>query len=106
MEPQLTVSMLYGSDGIIAGSVNLVPDLIVRLYTHAKRGEMTQAMQRQRRLNSLGEIYQVGYWLSGLKTSLELKGLCSAYIGKPFPPLDHNQREKIREILVENEIIP
>ncbi|MCK4925847.1 dihydrodipicolinate synthase family protein [Candidatus Aerophobetes bacterium] len=106
IEPQLTVSILYGSDGIIAGSVNLVPDLIVRLYTHAKRGEMTQAMQSQRRLNSLGEIYQVGYWLSGLKTSLELKGLCSAYIGKPFPPLDHNQREKIREILVENGIIP
>lgn len=105
IEPQVMVSILLGSDGIIAGSVNLVPDLVVQLYTHAKRKDMTQAMQNQQKLNSLAEIYQVSYWLSGLKMALELKGLCSGYVGKPFPLLDDSQRERIQEILIENEII-
>lgn len=105
MESQLMVSVLSGADGIVAGSANLVPDLVVQLYHQAKRKEMTRAMQSQQKLNSLGEIYQVSHWLSGLKTALELKGLCSGYVAKPFPLLDRSERGRIREILADNGIV-
>lgn len=91
--------MMIGGVGWMAGPACIVPKQSLALYEAAKRGDWTKAMELQRPLWRINEIF-AKYSIAGcIKTALQLQGFA---VGDPLPPqvpLDGAAREEIAEVL-------
>jgi len=82
----LLPSALVGADGTIAASVNLVPDLVVRLWRQAiEPGSLLEARELQARLVSIVDAVR-SLGPDGWKTALGLAGLSSSELAHPLLP--------------------
>lgn len=99
------ISVLYGADGVVAGLSNVAPRLVVDLYLAAKSGNIGEVFRLQEKLNHLFKIHLFGSWLSGLKTSLEILGICGGRVSAPIFEVKHHTAE-IKRILEECELFP
>lgn len=109
-EELLAEGVLMGSHGGVCGGANLVPRLFVDLYEAAVSGDLKQVMTLQNRVLRLSTtLYRVGpsptSFLTGLKTALELVGLCEAHFAAPLGPLTEEHRRQIAQHLVDLGII-
>ena len=83
---------------------NLVPRLYVDLYEAALTGDLRQSHRLQQRVLRLSaKLYEVGPaptgYLTGLKTSLELLGLCSGRLSEPLYQVDAGIRKRLEQHL-------
>ncbi len=109
-EELLAEGVLMGSHGGVCGGANLVPRLFVDLYEAAVSGDLKQVMTLQNRVMRLSTtLYRVGpsptSFLTGLKTALELVGLCQANFAAPLGPLPEEHRRQISQHLIDLGII-
>lgn len=82
----LLPSALVGADGTIAASVNLVPDLVIRLWQRANApGSLVEARQLQARLVSIVDAVR-SLGPDGWKAALALAGLSSPHVAHPHLP--------------------
>jgi 4-hydroxy-tetrahydrodipicolinate synthase len=79
----LVPSLAMGAAGTIAGSVNLVPDLVSGIYRAFRAGDMAAAVRSQRRLAGIVGLCRPGFFPSGWKAALEAVGVCGR---SPVPP--------------------
>jgi 4-hydroxy-tetrahydrodipicolinate synthase len=105
-EELLAEGVLIGGDGGVCGGANLVPRLFVDLYEAAVSGDLKQVMTLQNRVMRLSTLlYRVGPaptgFMTGIKTALELVGLCEANFAPPLGPLPHEQRRMIAQHLAD-----
>ncbi len=105
-EELLAESVLLGAHGGVSGGANLFPSLYVRLHQAAQAGDLATT----RRLHGCvmrvsTRLYGVsGYgssMLRGLKSALELRGLCRNVLAEPFTPFSPEEQERIRRHLQE-----
>ncbi len=75
--------MLIGGLGWMAGPACLVPEASVRLYTLAKAGHWAEAMDLQRRLWPVHQVFAKYHLAACVKGGLELLGFP---VGDPLPP--------------------
>ena len=91
--------MMIGGVGWMAGPACIVPTQSVRLYEAARRGDWTAAMEMQRPLWRVNEIFAKFSLAACIKTALNLQGFA---VGEPVPPqapLGEAAREEIAAVL-------
>jgi 4-hydroxy-tetrahydrodipicolinate synthase len=102
-ERVVAVSVLMGASGGVLGLANVAPRLCAELYKAAKAEDLPRAFRLQEKLNELFKLFTVvdpsrssiSTGIGGMKTPLELMGLCSR---RPFPPATVATAEHARKM--------
>lgn len=91
--------MMIGGVGWMAGPACLIPKQSVRLYDLAVAGKWSEAMDLQRELWRINQVFAKYSLAACIKTGLDLQGF---QVGDPLPPqspLDQEAREEIGYVL-------
>jgi 4-hydroxy-tetrahydrodipicolinate synthase len=86
-EAVAALSMVRGANGCVLGLANVAPRLCCDIYAAVQAGNLAQAWTLQDQLVLLMKLYSHGTWLSCLKASLSVLGLCGATASAPFSAL-------------------
>jgi len=89
--------MLIGGKGWMAGPACIVPKQSVDLYERCRRGDWNSAMQLQRQLWSINQVFAKYNLAACIKGGLELQGYA---VGTPIPPQPALSPEGIEEVRV------
>ena len=98
--------VLMGGHGGVNGGANLFPDLYVALYNAAACKDFEKLAELQSQVLKISlSLYNIGKYASsyikGVKTALNLMGVCSDYMGEPFHKFKDAEREIIRKNLMD-----
>lgn len=92
--------MLIGGIGWMSGPACLAPRQSIELYERCRRGQWDAAMELQRRLWDLNQVFAKYNLAACIKGGLELQGYA---VGEPLPPqapLSPDAREDVKRALV------
>lgn len=97
--------VLMGGHGGVNGGANLFPELYVALYQAAVDRDFEKIADLQSQILEISlSFYNIGKYASsyikGIKTALNLLGICSDYMAEPFHKFEANEREIVRKELV------
>ena len=104
-EAVAAISLVRGADGAILGLANIAPGLCRELYQAAHSGNLTLAWELQARLLRLFAIQRHRSFVAGLKAAAAQLDLCAPTVTRPFKPLDDEQTAKVRQTLIELELL-
>ncbi len=93
--------MLLGGKGWMAGPACLVPRQSVELYQLCRRGDWGAAMDLQRRLWTVNQVFAKYSLAACIKGGLELQGYAVGQPLPPQPPLAAEGRAEVRRVLEE-----
>jgi 4-hydroxy-tetrahydrodipicolinate synthase len=91
--------MMIGGVGWMAGPACIVPEQSIALYDAAKSGDWGRAMELQRPLWRVNEIFAKYSIAACIKTALDLQGFA---VGDPLPPqlpLNEKARAEVADVL-------
>jgi 4-hydroxy-tetrahydrodipicolinate synthase len=91
--------MMIGGVGWMAGPACIVPRQSIALYEAAKAGDWSRAMELQRPLWRVNEIFAKYSIAACIKTALDLQGFAVGDPIAPQRPLDEKARSEIAEVL-------
>jgi len=96
-EMHLAESLALGGHGGVCGGANLYPQLFVDLYAAHKQGRSQEELEAlQLAVEVLGrEVYFEGF-LTGVKTAMQLKQICSAFTVPPLRPMSQTGLKRLR----------
>lgn len=100
-------NILAGGDGCIAGLSNLVPQLCHAWVDAFACEDMKKIGRFQQKIDRLMELYQVGTpFVPFIKEAMSIKGIIdSPCSSRPFPVAGEAEKEHIRAILAETDIL-
>ncbi len=98
--------VLMGGHGGVNGGANLFPELYVALYQAAADRDFERLMELQQQMMKVSlSLYNIGRYASsyikGMKTALNLMGVCSDYMAEPFHKFKEAEREIVRKSLMD-----
>ncbi|RYE64300.1 MAG: dihydrodipicolinate synthase family protein [Oxalobacteraceae bacterium] len=91
--------MMIGGVGWMAGPACIVPKQSIALYEAAKAGDWTKAMDLQRPMWKVNEIFAIYSIAACIKTALELRGFAVGPPMQPQQPLGAAARAEITAVL-------
>ncbi|GGB04255.1 dihydrodipicolinate synthase family protein [Brucella endophytica] len=91
--------MMIGGVGWMAGPACIVPKQSIALYDAARHGDWTHAMELQRSLWKVNEIFAKYSIASCIKAALELQGFAVGNPVSPQQPLGDAARAEIADVL-------
>jgi 4-hydroxy-tetrahydrodipicolinate synthase len=94
-----TCVMMIGGVGWMAGPACVAPKQSIELYEAAKAGDWSRAMELQRPLWRLNEIFAKYSIAACIKTALELQGFAVGAPMHPQMPLGEAARAEIADVL-------
>lgn len=108
-EEMTAESVLLGVDGGVNGGANMFPELYVGLYQAAVNGDLQSMREHQRVVMQISNlIYNIdsngSSYLRGLKSALNVLGLCSDVPALPFTKLSDAERNKIEKAIAKVKI--
>ena len=106
-------ALLSGADGSVPGLANVEPKGYVRMWKAAQDGNWAEVKCEQDRLNEISHIFDVttgvqgyGAGVGAFKCALNLMGIFdSNQMPRPVKPLDDQNREAIKQVLVANNLL-
>ena len=106
-------ALLSGADGSVPGLANVEPEGYVRMWKAAQEGNWAEVKREQDRLNEISHIFDVttgvqgyGAGVGAFKCALNLMGIFdSDQMPRPVKPLDGQNREAIRQVLIANGLL-
>ena len=106
-------ALLSGADGSVPGLANVEPEGYVRMWKAAQEGNWAEVKREQDRLNEISHIFDVtsdvqgyGAGVGAFKCALNLMGIFdSDQMPRPVKPLDGQNREAIKQVLVDNGLL-
>lgn len=106
-------ALLSGADGSVPGLANVEPEGYVRMWKAAQEGNWAEVKREQDRLNEISHIFDVtsgvqgyGAGVGAFKCALNLMGIFdSGQMPRPVKPLDGQNREAIKQVLVANGLL-
>ena len=106
-------ALLSGADGSVPGLANVEPKGYVRMWKAAQEGNWAEVKREQDRLNEISHIFDVtsgvqgyGAGVGAFKCALNLMGIFdSDQMPRPVKPLDGQNREAIKQVLVANGLL-
>lgn len=103
-EANLDKIIELGGHGGVPGGANVWPQMMVGLYNAAIAKDEQQIADWQAKVVEFGRIYSVvgkhfSAGIAGLKTAVELRGICSGVFAPPIQPVTSEQRAEIKAIL-------
>jgi 4-hydroxy-tetrahydrodipicolinate synthase len=104
-EANLHEVIAFGGHGGVTGGANIHPRLFVDFYNAAMAKDAKKVSECSALVNQLGQIYgvagnQFSAGIAGIKTALELLGICGGEVAPPIQPVTAEQKNKIQAILV------
>ena len=107
-EEAMSVCVLMGAQGGVSGGANLFPELFVKAYNAAEAKDMELVHKLQNRImylsNTLYNLFPSdASFVKAIKTSLEIKGICSGYLPFPFRKADEKEKALVEETLAKLE---
>ncbi|HET7035371.1 MAG TPA: dihydrodipicolinate synthase family protein [Thermomicrobiaceae bacterium] len=97
----LAAALYAGGQGVIGGTVNVVPEVEAALFKAYQQGDREQAVALQGRIAKATAATGVGTFPAGIKGQYALKGLCGTHMAPPIPALTESELEHLRQRLVE-----
>ena len=106
-------ALLSGADGSVPGLANVEPEGYVRMWKAAQEGNWAEVKCEQDRLNEISHIFDVttgvqgyGAGVGAFKCALNLMGIFdSDQMPRPVKPLDGQNREAIKQVLIANGLL-
>jgi 4-hydroxy-tetrahydrodipicolinate synthase len=103
-EANLARIIELGGHGGVPGGANVWPQMMVGLYDAAIGDDEQGIANWQSKVVEFGKIYSVvgahfSAGIAGLKTAVELRGICSGVLAPPILPVTREQRSEIKEVL-------
>jgi len=106
-------ALLSGADGSVPGLANVEPEGYVRMWKAAQEGNWAEVKREQDRLNEISYIFDVtsgvqgyGAGVGAFKCALNLMGIFdSDQMPRPVKPLDGQNREAIKQVLIANGLL-
>lgn len=106
-------TLLSGADGSVPGLANVEPEGYVRMWKAAQEGNWAEVKREQDRLNEISHIFDVtsgvqgyGAGVGAFKCALNLMGIFdSDQMPRPVKPLDGQNREAIKQVLIANGLL-
>ena len=106
-------ALLSGADGSVPGLANVAPEGYVRMWKAAQEGNWAEVKREQDRLNEISHIFDVtsgvqgyGAGVGAFKCALNLMGIFdSDQMPRPVKPLDGQNREAIKQVLIANGLL-
>ena len=106
-------ALLSGADGSVPGLANVEPEGYVRMWKAAQEGDWAEVKREQDRLNEISHIFDVtsgvqgyGAGVGAFKCALNLMGIFdSDQMPRPVKPLDGQNREAIKQVLIANGLL-
>lgn len=106
-------ALLSGADGSVPGLANVEPEGYVRMWKAAQEGNWVEVKREQDRLNEISHIFDVttgvqgyGAGVGAFKCALNLMGIFdSDQMPRPVKPLDGQNREAIKQVLIANGLL-
>lgn len=106
-------ALLSGADGSVPGLANVEPLGYVRMWKAAQEGNWAEVKREQDRLNEISHIFDVttgvqgyGAGVGAFKCALNLMGIFdSSQMPRPVKPLDGQNREAIKQVLIANGLL-
>jgi 4-hydroxy-tetrahydrodipicolinate synthase len=98
-------ALMYGAAGAIAASANVAPKLTVDIYNAYKNGEYDKAKMYQQELAQFRMAFDLGSFPVVVKEALDMMGLPAGDCRMPIMPLSQTNRNKLREILLDMNLI-
>ncbi|MFZ4628358.1 MAG: dihydrodipicolinate synthase family protein [Blastocatellia bacterium] len=95
----LAAGLLMGADGGIGSFYNLIPELFVALYRHARAEQWEEARQLQRRINELITLTLQVPLFPAIKTMLTWSGIDCGSVLPPRRPLTDPERTRLATLL-------
>ncbi|MGL5513601.1 MAG: 4-hydroxy-tetrahydrodipicolinate synthase, partial [Sporomusa sp.] len=105
-DTMILATLVYGGAGCVAGTANVVPQIVVEIYDKYLAGDMAGALEAQYRLSLLRNAYSLGSFPVVPKDALNVLGI---NVGHPVKPIEHvseSNQEKLKEILAAMGVIP
>lgn len=104
---QLSAASLWlGADGIVSALPNIAPRMLQQLVNAIRSGEREEALKVQRAITRLAQVFEQGYWVSGLKAALYELGIGNGSATQPIPRCTPGQFRYIRQLLQEADLLP
>jgi len=99
-DTMILATLVYGGTGCVAGTANVVPELVVEIYDKFMAGDLKGALDAQYRLSLFRNAYSLGSFPVVPKDALNMMGV---NVGHPIRPIEHMtaaNQAKLKEILV------
>lgn len=93
--------LMMGADGAIGGAHNISPKFAAELYAAHLAGDYETAFARSQDLAKICNIFQYGAIWGGFEAALQLLGICEKSVFEPYQKASAEDKEKVREILVD-----
>lgn len=109
-EEMTAEAVLMGAHGGVNGGANLFPELYVSLYNAAVERDFEKISVLQSKVMDISlSLYDIGRFASsyikGIKSALNLLGVCSDYMAEPFHKFEERERNIVRDKLVELDLL-
>jgi 2-dehydro-3-deoxy-D-pentonate aldolase len=103
-EANLARILELGGHGGVPGGANVWPQMMVGLYNGAVAKDEPKIAAWQAKVAEFGKIYSVvgkhfSAGIAGLKTAVDLRGICSGVLAPPIHPVTPDQRAEVKAIL-------
>lgn len=103
-EEMMAETVLMGGHGGVNGGANLFPEIYVSLYQAAVDRDFDKMTELQEQVMNISlSLYNIGKYASsyikGIKTALNLLGVCDDFMAEPFHKFKETEREIVRKEL-------
>lgn len=98
----ILASLVYGAVGCVASTANIVPKLVVDIYSKFRSGDLEGALEAQYKLNPLRLAYNLGSFPVVSKDAMNLLGLQVGNSIKPLAGCTEQNLEKLKRIMEES----
>ncbi len=100
-EEMLISVALIGAHGGVSGGANVYPEIFVDTYKAAASKDVDKTIELQSKLLSVGnELFGFGRfgssYIKGIKSALQLKGICKDVMASPFRKFEAPETEKVK----------
>jgi 4-hydroxy-tetrahydrodipicolinate synthase len=95
----ICAALVMGAKGAIASSGNVIPQLLVDLYSAFRRGDINRAVDLQYRVLPLRQAFELGTFPVVIKEALNLIRISAGPAHSPVEPLSEEARAELRGIL-------
>lgn len=98
-------ALCYGAAGSIASCANVAPRLCADIYDKYMAGDLQGSLEAQFKLAPLRIAFTIGTFPAVIKESLALLGIDVGPCMDPVGPMNDEEREKVRQVLIGMDLI-
>ena len=95
----ILATLLYGGQGSIAATANVVPEIAVDIYEAFVAGDLERSKRSQAMLNPVRIAFGLGSFPTVIKEALQLMGLPVGPARLPVNPMADDKRALLKQIL-------